>query len=144
MHFWFGLPERTSSRQWAAFPDPGQNLYSTGLNGTQQDALKVEMPVICFNKVLDSEQRARWQAPVPGEPGALSAIHIRAAQRIYGEAGHQVLCCSMLLIHALAPSSVLRFQLQHSCCACWTDLPAASRVRKVEQSSAHDRRGARG
>lgn len=82
------------------------------LNGTQRDALQVEMPVFCFIKVLDSEQRARWQAPVPGEPGALSAIHIRAAQRIYGEAGHQVLCCSMLLIHAPAPSSVLRFQLQ--------------------------------
>ncbi len=112
------------------------------LNGTQRDALQVEMPVFCFIKVLDSEQRARWQAPVPGEPGVLSAIHVRAAQRIYGEAGHQVLCCSMLLIHALAPSSVLRFQLQHccACCACWTDLPAARRAQKVERSSAHKRK----
>jgi Sin3 family co-repressor len=46
---------------------------------------------------LDPEERARWSPPGPGERGALNAVHLRAVQRIYGEAGQQVGCWGFLL-----------------------------------------------
>lgn len=50
---------------------------------------------------LDPEERARWSPPGPGERGALNAVHLRAVQRIYGEAGQQVRAGSFLLLLAV-------------------------------------------
>ena len=51
-----------------------------------------------FSQELDPEERARWSPPGPGERGALNAVHLRAVQRIYGEAGQQVRCRGILLL----------------------------------------------